>query len=120
MNKRPISITIIGFLFILTGATVVILQLGAFVPQQPVPRETYLILLINLIAGVSGVYLLRARNWARWAALAWITFHVILSAFHSRFEVTVHALLCAALAYFLFRPDAAQYFREQVTRPAKQ
>jgi hypothetical protein len=55
--------------------------------------------------------MLRGHNWARWLALAWIGCHVILSAFHSVFEVAVHGLLFAAIAYFLFRPRATRYFR---------
>ena len=35
------------------------------------------------LAIVCGVFLLRGHNWARWLALAWIAFHVVLSAFHA-------------------------------------
>ena len=55
--------------------------------------------------------MLRGCNWARWLALAWIAFHVVLSAFHSLPEFALHAVLCAVFAYFLLRPDAALYFR---------
>ncbi len=52
-----------------------------------------------------------ATNWARWLALAWIAYHVILSAFHTLSQLAIHCLLCAILANFLFRPTATRYFR---------
>ena len=55
--------------------------------------------------------MLRGHNWARWLALAWIVYHVILSAFHMLSELAIHILFCAILAYFLFRPTATRYFR---------
>ncbi len=55
--------------------------------------------------------MLRGHNWARWLALAWIAFHVVLSAFHALAELAVHSLFCAIMAYFLFRPAANGYFR---------
>jgi hypothetical protein len=43
--------------------------------------------------------------------LAWLTYHVVLSAFHSLTEVAMHGLLLVTSAYFLFRVQAAVYFR---------
>jgi hypothetical protein len=60
---------------------------------------------------VSGIFLLRGQNWARWLALAWIVFHVALSAFHPLRELAVHVVLCAFIALVLFRPAAGRYFR---------
>jgi hypothetical protein len=54
--------------------------------------------------------MLRGRNWARWIALAWIAFHVIVSAFHTVAEFSMHLLFFAAIAWGLFRPEAARYF----------
>jgi len=55
--------------------------------------------------------MLRGRNWARWLLLIWIAYHVILSGVHSLFQLVVHGLLFAVIAYFLFRPRASAYFR---------
>ena len=55
--------------------------------------------------------MLRGHNWARWLAVAWIAFHVILSAFHSVQEAAFHALLCAVIIWSLFRAGSAGYFR---------
>ncbi len=102
LNTRPVSVTVIGCIFVAAGTSGLIYHL---------PDFSLWVSLVRLIAIVCGVYMLRGHNWARWAALAWIAYHVILSAFHSMFELAVHALLCAAFAYFLLRPRATRYFR---------
>ena len=111
MNKRPLSVTIISFVLIATGVIGLVFHLTDFTAQHPFQYDVVWISLVRLIAIVCGVYMLRASNWARWLSLAWIAFHVILSAFHSLFELGVHILVCAAFAYFLFRPRTSEYFR---------
>jgi hypothetical protein len=111
MNKRPLSVIVIGCLYVATGAIGLAFHLIEFKPQHPFQYDIVWVCLVNLIAIVCGMYMLRGSNWARWFALAWIAFHVVLSGFHSRFEFVVHSLLCVAVAYFLFRPRATQYFR---------
>ena len=66
---------------------------------------------VRLLAVVAGVFMLLGYNWARWLALAWIGSHIILSAFHAPREFAVHCLFFAAIAWFLFRPEAQSYFR---------
>lgn len=111
MSKRPIAITIIACIYILTGAIGFVYHLGGLKAQHPFQYDIVWIELIFVIAIVSGVYMLRGHNWARWIALAWIAFHVVVSAFHTLPEFAIHSLFCAVLAYFLFRPAAARYFR---------
>ena len=55
--------------------------------------------------------MLRAFNWARWLAMAWIAFHVVLSFFHAWPEMAVHGVIFVAFAYFLFRPEANAFFQ---------
>jgi hypothetical protein len=74
-----------------------------------------LVCFVRLLAIVGGVFLLRGRAWARWLLLAWLAFHVVLSAFHNRVELAMHAGLLVVIGFFLFRPKAAAYFR--ATRP---
>ena len=50
-------------------------------------------------------------------AVAWIGFHVVVSAFHSVAQVAVHVVFCAAIAYFLFRREAGEYFRAAARQP---
>ena len=112
MNKRPLPVTIISLILIATGAGGLFFHLTDFTVQHPFQYDVVWISLVSLIAIVCGVYMLRASNWARWLALAWIAFHVILSVFHSRVELGVHILVFAAFAYFLFRPRTSGYFRD--------
>lgn len=111
MNKRPLAVTVIGCVYIVMGAIGFAYHFTEFEAQHPFQNDFVWVELVRLIAIVCGVYMLRGSNWARWLALVWIAYHVVLSGFHSWFELVVHALLCAAFAHFLFRPQATQYFR---------
>jgi hypothetical protein len=54
--------------------------------------------------------MLTGRNWARWLAMVWIAFHLVVSAFHPVGELTVHVVLFCVFAGALFHHAAAQYF----------
>lgn len=111
MHKRPPSVTVIGCLIIAAGSIGFAYHVTEFRRLLPIQYETVWICLLRLLAILCGVYLLGGRNWARWLLLAWIAYHVILSGFHSLIQVVVHGLLLAVIAWFLFRPKAAVYFR---------
>ena len=111
MNKRPLSVTIIACVYIVMGAIGFAYHFTEFKAQHPFQYDIIWVGLLRLIAIVCGVYMLRGYNWARWLALAWIAYHVILSAFHTPSELAIHILFCAILAYFLFRPTATRHFR---------
>ena len=110
MKARPLAVTIIGLLYIVAGAAGAVFHLIGFKMQHPFQYDIVWAELVNLVAIVSGAYMLRGCNWARWLALAWMAFHVILSAFHALPELAIHTLFLAVLAYFLFRPTANRYF----------
>jgi hypothetical protein len=116
MNKRPLSVTLIAWLYIAAGTIGLAYHLKELMPQHPFEYDVLWISLVRLIAIVAGVYMLRRSNWARWLALTWIVFHVILSAFHSWSELVLHSVLCAVFAYFLFRLPADHYFRARATQ----
>lgn len=103
--------TILSIVLIATGALGIAFHLADFRGPSPFQYDALGIALVRLTAVVCGVYMLRASNWARWLAISWIAFHVILSFFHSRFELGMHILVFAAFAYFLFRPGSNAYFR---------
>ncbi len=119
MNKRPLSVTIIGFIFIAAGVIGFAYHITEFKMQRPFEPEIVWVSLVRLLAILGGVFVLRGNNWARWLLLVWIAFHVILSAFHSLFEFVVHGLLFGDIAYFLFRPRASAYFRGPEQSPHK-
>jgi len=114
MKKRPVPVTIVSVVLIATGAIGFVSHFTDFSRQSLFEYDVIGISLVSLAALLSGVCMLRAANWARWLAMAWIGFHVILSIFHSPVQVAVHLLVAAAFWYFLFRPAANDYFRGAV------
>jgi hypothetical protein len=111
MEKRPLPVLLIACVYILTGAGGIASNFSEINVRHPFENDAAWVELVSLIALVSGVYLLRGHNWARWLALAWLGFHVILSIHHTRLELALHALFFAVATYFLFRPAATRYFR---------
>lgn len=111
MNKRPRAVTVIGCLYILVGAVGFVFRLRDLMANPAFGYDGVLIELTELLALIFGVFLLRGQNWARWGVLAWMAFHVLLSTFHALREFLVHASIFAVMAWFLFRPAAARYFR---------
>ncbi len=110
-TERPVSIIALACLYIAVGTLGFV---GHFSGLQSMDASRYdglWIELVELVAILSGVFMLRRQNWARWLALAWIALHVVLSAFHSYRELAMHSVLCAVIAWILFRPEAARYFR---------
>jgi hypothetical protein len=110
MNKRPLSVIIIACVYIATSVIGVVYHLTEFKTQHPFQYDIVLIELVSLAAIIAGVFMLRGHNWARWLAIAWIAFHVVLSAFHSFSELGMHTVLLVVFAFFLFRPAANRYF----------
>jgi hypothetical protein len=111
MNKLPRSVTVISWIFIAAGVVGFAYHATEFKTHGPFQYDLLWVCLVRLLAVLSGLFMLRGRNWARWLLLAWTAFHVILSAFHSLFELVVHGLLFAVVAYFLLCRQASVYFR---------
>jgi hypothetical protein len=110
-NKRPLSITILGCLYIGVGSVGFVYHLYEILATQAFHNDDFLAEFIEFVAIVCGAFMLRGHNWARWVALAWIAVHVVLSAFRAFPEFAIHGLFCAAIAWILLRPEAARYFR---------
>ena len=110
MKKRPLTVSIVSCLYIAAGTIGLVYHLSEFKTSTPFHSEIFWISLVRLLAIVSGIFMLLGRSWARWLALAWITFHVVLSFFHSWQLVVFHGLLLVLIAYFLYRPEATAYF----------
>lgn len=111
MNKRPLSVTVIGWVYLVMGIVGFAYHFTSLRVKHQFQSDILWVELIFLLAIVSGAYMLRGRNWARWLAIAWMAFHVVLSIFHTLSELAIHSLLCAVLAWFLFRAAASRYFR---------
>lgn len=109
--KRPLSVTIIGWLFVVAGAVGLVYHATELKAGGPLQYDVVWVCLVRLVAILCGAFMLRGNNWARWLLLVWIAYHIILSAFHSLSGVIVHSLMLAVVAYFLFRRKASDYFR---------
>jgi hypothetical protein len=107
---RPASVTVIAWVYIAAGAIGFVYHFGELL-ARPFRYDPLLIEFVRVLAIVAGVFILRGSNWARWLALAWIGFHVVLSAFHNVPEFAIHCLFFAVTAWALFRQTAARYFR---------
>jgi len=110
MRRRPWSGLVVSALLIVAGAAGMIFHLADFKSVHPVSYDLVLVSFVRLMAVVIGISMLTGRNWARWLAMAWITFHVIVSLFHPMGELAVHLVLFGVFAGALFHRAAARYF----------
>jgi|SRR5580658_246327 uncharacterized membrane protein HdeD (DUF308 family) len=104
--KRPFAVAFLGWLFIAVGIAALLYHLT----KGQLDAWMILIALLEIVAIVAGIFLLKGRNWARWLLLAWIAFHVISSGLNSLRASVPHLLLLIAVAYFLFTPPDSRYF----------
>lgn len=105
---RPVSVTILAWVYIAVGVMGFAYHFHGLVALE---SDSIWIEGTECLAIAAGVFLLRAENWARWLALAWIVFHVALSAFLSVREFLVHCVFCGVIGWILFRGAAGRYFR---------
>ncbi|HLK03488.1 MAG TPA: hypothetical protein VKT53_03535 [Candidatus Acidoferrum sp.] len=105
--KRPWPILVFGILFIVVGAV----GFASHLTERPFERYIILISGVSLLAVVGGIFLLLGHNWARWLVLAWLAFHVFISAFDSFEKCAVHVAFLLIIGYCLLRPSTSLYFR---------
>lgn len=110
MSKRPILVIIVSVVLIGTG-------IGGIVQHNAAIRvgdfSGISIAVVEIVAITAGVFMLLGHNWARWLAMLWIMFHIVLSVFHPWLQLVVHVVVFAVFAFVLFRRDAREYFRPQ-------
>ncbi|MEN3328960.1 MAG: hypothetical protein V7638_3767 [Acidobacteriota bacterium] len=108
MPQRPLSITIISWLFILFGS--IALVSGVVRGGGADLISHWYVHLSRLLQIVAGVFMLYGRNWARWLLVAWIAFHIIISALHSVLFLLMHVAIFSVILFFVFRRRASAYF----------
>jgi hypothetical protein len=111
MTERPWLVTASGFLFVLVGIAEFAAHIGDFTLKQPVPHDILWPLGLGVVAIICGVSLLRRKNWARWLAVAWLAFHVVVGGLNSRQQLIMHSVLLVVFAYALFCRESGAYFR---------
>lgn len=108
---RPRSVTAIAWLFIAEGTVGLCYHATEIHLRNPLENGAIWVCLVRLMAIVFGAFVLRGSNLARWLLLAWIAYHVVLSGFHSVFQLVVHGLLLGVITWLLVRPAASAFFR---------
>lgn len=116
--KRPLSVTLIGILFILAGISGIVYHAAELneAGEQP---EAIWVFFLRIVAIVGGAFVLKKRNWARWLMVAWISYHVVLSFYHSAVEIAMHTAVLILVLFALFNPKANRYFRREVRQTEK-
>ena len=114
MKARPLSITIIGWLFLIFGSITLLSGLlpltGANSQLITELKTHWMVHLSRLAAVVSGLFMLRGHNWARWLLVAWIAFHIVVGALHGWVPLLTHVVIFSVILIFLFRRNASQFF----------
>jgi hypothetical protein len=110
-KKRPIPVIIVSIVFILTGCIGFIYHLNELFEANDKLYEPILVLAIRILAVVCGLLLFRGIDWARWLAIAWLLYHVLLSAFHSTSEMIMHVVVLIMVSLLLYLPASNRYFR---------
>ena len=105
-TKRPLSLWILSCLYIAVGTIGFAYYFSELMAHQD---NSVWIELTELLAIVSGAFMLRGHNWARWLALVWMAFHVAIS-FPAYRLMAIHLAIFAGIAWALFRADARRYF----------
>ncbi len=116
-NKRPLSVTIVAWVYIAVGAGGFVFYFTQLHGASAFQLDGLLVELVRFLAIVCGVFMLRGKNWARWLAIAWIVFHVGLSAFHAFRELAIHSLFFVLIGWCLFHSGARRYFRGARVEP---
>ena len=115
MKARPLSITILSWLFIIFGSIALVgglLPLAGANTTQLIAefKQHWMVHLSHLAALVAGLFMLRAHNWARWLLVAWIVFHIVIGALHGWVPLLTHVLIFSVILFFLFRRKSSEFF----------
>lgn len=122
MKKRPLALTVIGWILIVMGifsmfATSANLKnpkVIEYMSQSPLPLSLqYAILALGvMIMTISGLGILKGKNWARFLYGGWGLFSFLMSVVIGTMQASMipGLILFLIIAYFLFRSDAHQYF----------
>jgi hypothetical protein len=122
MNNRPKSVTFISWFFIVTAVislfttftsmnNPLVLELLAKNPL-PIPAQfamTYISLAISII---SGIFMLRGANWARFLYIIWgaIGFLISLATSPAKLLLIPGIIIYGIIVFLLLRPNANAFF----------
>lgn len=104
-NRRPVSVLVIGCIYMAVGCIGLAFHFHSL--RQP---DAIWVMVVESLAIVAGAFLLLGQNWARWLAIAWMGFHVVIS-YGDAGKLIAHSCFLVLIAWLLFRRDARRYFR---------
>ena len=119
MKSPPLSIIVVSVLFIVTGCVGVAYHVQDYFEPRDKLVDLIWVLFLRILAIVCGVLLLLRISWARWLAISWLVYHIIISAFNSTPEMIAHIVLLVIVSVLLFLRVSSAYFRnkaETITR----
>ena len=124
-NKRPTSVTIVGWILIimsvfsLVGATLSfnspmtreLMSLSAV----PIPVQYVLAYVGLLLTMLSGIMILKGRNWGRWLYVGWTLFGSLFGLLTSPMKTAMipGIVIFLIFTFILFRPRANAYFGDE-------
>lgn len=114
--KRPLVVTIIGWLFILAGTVGFVYHLNELNTRDLFGNDAVWVEFVRLLAIVGGILTLYGHNLGRWLLIAWMAYHVVLSYFHPLSELLVHVIVLVAVAYGLFHRKSGAFFSRAVSQ----
>jgi len=122
-RTRPRAITILAWLFIAVGAAGILKDVWPLATPQAGQQiaklkaeglaDLGLAWTSRLLAVIGGAFLLRGFNWARWLLVAWMAFHIWISALHSPMQLLLHCVIFAGAGCLLFHRQSSAYFRNR-------
>ena len=127
MNDRPVSITVISWIIIVTSA--LSLASTLFLSTNPTAQELmaksaipvavqYAMMFVGLVVGiVCGAFMLKGANWARLLYVGWsvVGFTITFITTPGRLMMLPGMIFFAVVVFFLFRPKANAFFSGQRT-----
>ncbi|MEX6689762.1 hypothetical protein QTN47_19810 [Danxiaibacter flavus] len=111
MKGRPVPVIIVAILFIVTGCIGFVYHAKELFDRDHVLSEVIWILVLRILAVLCGVLLLYRINWARWLAVAWMLYHVVIGALNSVDQMIAHIIFLVIIVVLLFLPVSSKYFR---------
>jgi hypothetical protein len=117
--NRPASIVVVSVIIIawaavgLLGGLVLLVDPEARAVMQVDPGAYLLLISAPLILLVSGLSIMRGKNWGRLLFVMWgiLNFGISLLAGPFLWAEVIGLVLFGLLAFFLFRPEANAWFR---------
>ena len=123
MTKRPISISVISWFMIVTAGLSLTTSTASlnnpavreFMGRSPIPTPIqYVMLDLGLtISIISGIMMLKGRNWARLLYVIWGAVGSVIGLATSPMKTMMipGIALLIIFSFFLFRPKANEYFK---------